>query len=163
MTLALVVAAGLLTWSVAFDLLFAAWLLEIGAVRVDPQGSTAALVRRSGVSRVRFYLGTLPHPGASASDFLWWRTVVIDWRLLQQPAFNIDATVAHELGHLACNHPLKKKLLTLGLWSQLRPGARLYQQFEREADAFAAALIGVEVKEEMLERTERIGEQGEIT
>src|SRR5229473_961800 len=139
----IIVVSLLLTWCAGLEL-----------------ASTAELVRRSGVSRVHFYLGTLERVGASAGDLLWWRTVVIDWRMLERPAFQIDATVAHELGHLACNHPLKKKLLTLGLWAQLRPGARLYQQFEREADAFAAALIGVEVQEEMLERTERIGEQG---
>jgi Zn-dependent protease with chaperone function len=157
-------------WSLALAIVLA-WLtlLELvsamvlrGAVPCEPRAHTAEIIRRAGVPRVRFYVQALDLDlAATSGDVLFRRIVVLNWPSLQLSPLEIDSLVAHELGHLHHNHPLKKKLLlTFGLWRQLRKGAWLYEKFEREADAFAHALMGIDVREEMRERSEiRIGEQ----
>jgi Zn-dependent protease with chaperone function len=154
-----VLAIGL-AWLTLLELVSAVVLH--GALPLEARGSTAQIIRRAGVRRVRFYVAGLDVDlAATSGDVLFRRIVVLNWPALKLSPLEIDALVAHELGHLHHNHPLKKKLLfTFGLWRQLRKGAWLYEKFEREADAFAHALMGIDVRAEMRERTEiRIGEQ----
>lgn len=94
---------------------------------------------------VRFYTAELNDAGGF-SVLAWPRMFVVFDResLAQTPAWALRFLVAHELGHCALGHLQARWLLTVSGLVLLPAAQRWLGEMEREADAYAERLTGLE-------------------
>lgn len=115
------------------------------AKRISPGRLPASLLARNEARRVRFYVGNNTRSYAFTSWAPPYLVVVVfdsEFFSKAQPDM-IRFVVAHELGHAAAGHHIKRWLAVVTLAALLPPVRRWLVRQEAAADAYAEQLTGM--------------------